>query len=240
MISLTLTKVYRNNFCGKWSRRTWFYSTALKTCKESKTLLNVTSFRPHPDIELGPGKYFISFALSCPCIVTRGPDPAHRMLPPALWLWSCRGWGAAVWEGRAAEPVQGLPASPTELGSCSSSLQHRVGGLRRAREGKWLWGLGPKHRPHSHFSQDWATLSRFNISDRTPAFWWTAQKYLKMSHRSQKVPCDDPFSPFPKFRLMGAHCQVQHLTLPRMLWHPELWHTHHYSRHTHLRKSSFV
>lgn len=62
---LTLTKVYRNNFCGKWQSRTWFYSTTLKTCTESKTQLNMTSFQLHPDTELGPGKYLISVALSC-------------------------------------------------------------------------------------------------------------------------------------------------------------------------------
>lgn len=142
--------------------------------------------------------------------MTRGPGPACRMPPPDLLRW---GQGAAVWEGGSAARIVNA-VSQIEAGSCSSS--HRRGGGEGQGKAPWLLGPGPKHRLSSSFSQEWATLSGCTL-DRTPALWWTVQKYLKTTPRSQKVCFDDPFSPFQKFKLRVAHRQTQHLPLPWLL-----------------------
>lgn len=161
----------------------------------SKALLNVTSFRLHPGTELGPGKYLISLALSWPGLMTHGPDPSPQ------------GMGSSWWgrEGNSSGPPY-VPDGARQLLLVPPAGRQEGWG----EHGKvtWLWGLGPKHRPSSRFSQDWATLSRFGVLGRTPAFWWTVQKYLKMAPRSQKAPFDDPFSPFTKFMLASACCRL--------------------------------
>lgn len=153
-----------------------------------------------------PRQTFVYSTSPCLSIVTCGPGPACRMPPPDLLRW---GQGAAVWEGGSATRIVNA-LSQIEAGSCSSS--HRCGGGEGQGKAPWLLGPGPKCRRSSSFSQEWATLSGF-MFDRTPALWWTVQKYLKRTPRRQKVCCDDPFSPFQKFSwgmltatLSTCHC----------------------------------
>lgn len=172
-------------------------------------LLNVISFWLHPDTKS------ILYHLPYPAPASW---PVGQTQPTAcfhqIYGFSPAGDGEQLFGKEGFWNNVGPPHIPEGAGQpLLVPLAWRWGGARRAQQGDSSWGLAQNTDQVPRFFQDWTTLSRFGRMDRTPVFGWTAQKYLKMTPRIQKAPCDDPFSPFTKFRLTGACCQAQHLLL---------------------------